>query len=201
MAESTLAKMPLAARIGITVGLLVLGALAYYVVFYSEVSGQIESTVAQRSKLEGDLRAAKKAEAAYQKDYEELARRRERKREFSKILPTEAQAPAFLLAVQSVANSSGVELTAWSPQPEVKKEYYASIPMRIKVSGRFHQIAKFLYGIGQSDRIMNVENISLKNPEVVDQDVYVQAEGLATAFRALSDEELKPKPAARRKRR
>ncbi len=199
MAESALAKMPMPARFAIAAGLLILGALAYYVVFYTDLSGQIEQTVAQRSKLEADLRAAKKAEDAYQKDYIELATRRERRRELSKVLPTEAQTPAFLLSLQNAANAAGIELSGWTPQPEVKEDFYARIPMKIRIQGRFHQIAKFLYRVGQSDRIMNVENISLANPEVVDEDVYIQAEGLATAFRALSDEESKPKTTTRRR--
>ena len=189
MADSVLAKMPMPARVGIGFGLLVLGGLAYYVVFYTEISGSIERTLSERVDLQNQLQAAKKAEMAYQKDLEELARRRERERELNKVLPKTTEYPAFLSSVQNVANVSGVELTAWTPQPEVKEEYYARVPMRLRLSGRFHQIAKFFYGIGQNDRIMNMENISLTNPTVVDRDVYVTVEGLATAFRALDDEE------------
>ncbi len=188
MAESALARMPLPARIGVSLGLLVLGGLAYYVVFYSDVAGQIEAAQTKRGQLKNELKKAKEAEKEYQKDLEELARRRERQRELNKILPPTTEYPAFLSAVQSVANSSGVELVAWSPQPEVKEKYYARVPMNIELTGRFHQIAKFFYGIGQSDRIMNIENITLENPKVVDRDVYVDVTGLATAFRALEGE-------------
>jgi type IV pilus assembly protein PilO len=187
MAESALARLPVPARIGITAGLLILFGLAYYVLFFSDIAGQIETTKAARSQLDQQLSAAKQAEQAYQKDLEELARRRERERELNKILPSNTEYPAFLSAVQSVANATGVELIAWSPQPEVKEEYYARVPMTIELEGRFHQIAKFFYGIGQSDRIMNMENITLSRPRVVDQDVYLSVEGLATAFRALED--------------
>jgi len=185
MAESALAKMPMPARIGISMGLLVLGGLAYYVVFFSEVSGKIEQAQARRAGLQGDLAAAKKAEDAYQKDLEELAKRRERERELNKVLPASTEYPAFLSSVQTVANMSGVELIAWTPQPEVAEQYYARVPMRVQLRGRFHQVAKFFYGIGQNDRIMNMENISLTAPVVEDRDVYVNVEGLATAFRAV----------------
>lgn len=191
MAESALAKMPMPARIGISLGLLVLGGLAYYVVFFSEVSGQIEQAKARRAQLQGDLNAAKKAEEAYQKDLEELAKRRERERELNKVLPATTEYPAFLASVQSVANISGVELIAWSPEVEVPEEYYARVPMKVSLRGRFHQVAKFFYGIGQNDRIMNMENISLTMPEVEDRDVYVKVEGLATAFRAIDASEAK----------
>ncbi|HXS18377.1 MAG TPA: type 4a pilus biogenesis protein PilO [Polyangiaceae bacterium] len=200
MAESVLAKMPMPARIGIGLGLLILGGLAYYVVFYTEISGQIERTLAERGTLESSLKAAHVAEKAYQKDLEELARRRERERELNKVLPQTTEYPAFLSSVQSVANISGVELTAWTPQPEIKEEYYARVPMKVNLTGRFHQIAKFFYGIGQNDRIMNMENISLTDPHLLDRDVYVQVEGLATAFRALTSEEAEPAPTKGRRR-
>lgn len=200
MAESVLAKMPMPARVGISLGLLILGGLAYYVVFYTDISGQIERTLAERGTLEGSLKAAQAAEKVYQKDLEELARRRERERELNKVLPQTTEYPAFLSSVQSVANISGVQLTAWTPQPEVKEEYYARVPMKVNLSGRFHQIAKFFYGIGQNDRIMNMENISLTDPHVVDRDIYVRVEGLATAFRALTSEEAQPAATAGRRR-
>jgi len=187
MADTMLARLPMPARIGITIGLLLLFGLAYYVLFYSDIAGQIETTKAARMQLESELTSAKQAELAYQKDLEELARRRERERELNKILPSNTEYPAFLSAVQAVANSTGVDLIAWSPQPEVKEQYYARVPMTIELAGRFHQIAKFFYGIGQSDRIMNMENIKLSAPRVVDQDVYLSVEGLATAFRALDE--------------
>ena len=198
MADSALARMPVPARVGISVGLLILFGLAYYVLFFSDIAGQIETTKAARFQLDGQLAAAKQAEQAYQKDLEELARRRERERELNKILPSTTEYPAFLSAVQSVANATGVDLIAWSPQPEVKEQYYARVPMTIELSGRFHQIAKFFYGIGQSDRIMNMENITLSSPRVVDQDVYLSVQGLATAFRAV--EEAAPATAGQNRR-
>lgn len=197
-AESALARMPVPVRASITLGLLVLGALAYYVVFYSDIAGQIEQVVARRAQLQKDLKAAEKAEKLYQQDLEDLARRRERERELNKILPTSTEYPAFLSSVQTVANASGVELTAWTPQSELKEKYFAKVPMKIRLTGRFHQVAKFFYGIGQNDRIMNMENISLTTPQVVDNDVYLNVEGLATAFRALTEEESQPQKGNRR---
>ncbi len=189
--ESSLARLPMAAKIGISITILILGGLAYYVVFYSDVSSKIAAAESQQTKLEADLKKAKTAELAYQKDLEELARRRERERELNKVLPEQTEYPAFLSSVQSVANSSGVTLSAWTPQSEVKEEYYARVPMEVSLEGRFHQVAKFFYGVGQNERIMNMENISITDPKVVDDEVFVKVTALATAFRALGAEEAK----------
>lgn len=186
--ESALARVPLGGKIGISLGVLVLAGIAYYIVFFSEISSKIAAAGQRETTLRGELKKAQAAEVAYQKDLEELARRRERERELNKVLPPATEYPAFLSAVQSVASSSGINLTAWAPQPEVKKEYYARVPMKLEISGRFHQIAKFFYGIGQSDRIMNIENISMTTPKAQDGDVFVEVQALATAFRALEAE-------------
>ncbi|NLE87847.1 MAG: type 4a pilus biogenesis protein PilO [Myxococcales bacterium] len=186
--ESALARLPIGARIGVTVGVLVLAGVAYYIVFFSDISSKIAAAQQRESTLNGELQRAQAAEVAYQRDLEELARRRERERELNKVLPPTTEYPAFLSSVQSVANASGITLTAYSPQPEVKKEYYARVPMKLEISGRFHQIAKFFYGIGQSDRIMNIENISMSLAKRQDEDVLVEVQALATAFRTLEDE-------------
>ncbi len=183
--DLSLNRLPLPGRIGVGAGLAALVAVAYYVVFYSEVSGQIEAAQAREGQLRSELSDAKKAEFAYQKDLAELSQRQQRQRELNKVLPNSTEYPAFLSSVQNVANVSGVALTAWSPNPEVNDKFYARIPMKVELTGRYHQIAKFFYGVGQLDRIINIENIALTDPKLVGEDVMLRAEGLATAFRTL----------------
>jgi type IV pilus assembly protein PilO len=48
-------------------------------------------------------------------------------------------------------------------------------------------VAKFFYGVGQLDRIINMENISLTDPKLQGDDVVVKTEALATAFRSVED--------------
>ena len=58
--------------------------------------------------------------------------------------------------------------------------------MKIDLTGKFHQIAKFAYELGKVDRIINVENIELAEPTVVGDEVVLKAKCLATAFHALT---------------
>lgn len=185
--NSTLAKLPLLARIGVGVGVVALVFLAYFIVFYGDIEGQIKAAQGQERGLRNDLAEARKNEFAYQKDLAELTDRQHRQRELNKVLPTETEYPSFLSAVQSVANVSGIGLTAWAPQPEVVEKFYARVPMRVSLVGRYHQVAKFFYGVGQLDRIINMENISLTDPKVQGDDVVVKTEALATAFRSVED--------------
>ncbi len=183
--ESSLAKLPPAARAGIVAGVLVLAAVAYFVVFYGDIASSIKAAQNRERQLRSDLATARKAEFAYQKDLAELADRQQRQRELNKILPQTTEYPAFLSAIQSVANVSGITLSAWTPQDEVPEKFYARVPMKLELSGRYHQVAKFFYGVGQLDRIINMENISITDPKVVGDDVVVKVDVLATAFHAI----------------
>jgi type IV pilus assembly protein PilO len=58
------------------------------------------------------------------------------------------------------------------------------VPMKVNVSGRYHQIAKFFYQVGQLDRIINMENISLQESAKAKAggDIVLNVTALATAF-------------------
>lgn len=183
--QTALSRVPTAGKVGIGFGVLALTAAAYWVVFYGDISSQITSSTSKGKELLRNLSDARKVEVKYQADLKELATREQRQRDLEKVLPQKTEYPAFLSALQSVANVTGVTLSAWTPQGEVREKYYARIPMKLELEGRFHQIAKFFYGVGQADRIINIENITIKDPEVRDDDVYVEVEALATAFRTV----------------
>jgi type IV pilus assembly protein PilO len=190
--ESSLARLPLLAKFGIGAGLLVLVAVAYFVVFYGDIASSIKAAEGQERQLREDLAEARKLEFAYQKDLQELTDRQQRQRELEKILPATTEYPSFLSSLQNVANVTGVSLSAWTPQQESPEKFYARVPMKLELAGRYHQIAKFFYGVGQLDRIINMENISILDPKQEGDEYRVKVEALATAFRTMGDTPVKP---------
>jgi type IV pilus assembly protein PilO len=192
--DSALARLPGPAKIGIAAGLLAVTGVAYFVIFYGDLASSIKAAQGKERQLLAQLAEARKAEFEYQKDKADLTERQQRQRELNKILPTTTEYPAFLSSLQNVANVSGVALIAWTPNPEVTEQFYARVPMKLELKGRYHQIAKFFYGVGQLDRITNVENIVIKDAKPEGEDIVVKVEALATAFRAVVDQ----KPADKR---
>jgi len=189
MATLGLAKLGGLAKVAVGVGVLLICAAAYYFVFYSDMAQSIERAQSREKSLHADLAAARQNEFAFQRDLAELTERQQRQNQLAKVLPNSTEYPAFLSSLQSVSNMSGITLSAWAPQPEVLDKFYARVPMRLDLEGRFHQIAKFFYGVGQLDRIINMENISMTDPREVDKEYVVKVTALATAFRALSGTE------------
>lgn len=198
--KATIVGLPVAAKVGIGLLFVLLPAIGYYMVFHTEVDQEISSAKSQHSKLQADLQTARKAEEAYRLDVEELNRRQRNKAELMKVLPEDAEYHAFLSSVQTVANLVGVELVGWTPREEVPEQFYARVPMQLELRGRFHHLAKFFYNVGQSERIINMENISIKSPVIRDGEVYLSVSVLATAFHAIAEAQGAGGPRTRRDR-
>jgi type IV pilus assembly protein PilO len=187
-AASILNRLAGPAKAGLSVAALVLVGVGYFFLFHGDMEDSVANAQQSGIRLTSELSAARAAEQAYQKDLAELAEREQRQKELNQILPATTEYPQFLSAVQSAANDSGVSLSAWTPREKVPEKYYARVPMKVELTGRFHQIARFFHNVGQLDRIINMENIAITDPRVADDEVMVKAEALATAFHAIDNQ-------------
>jgi type IV pilus assembly protein PilO len=185
-------KYPRLAKVGVGALLTVLVGVAYFVLLYDDISEQIAKQKRDEHTLRADLTRVKQAEFEYHKDLAELTDRQQRQRDLNKILPETTEYPAFLSALQGVANISGVALQAWTPQEEVMQKFFARVPMRLTLRGKFHQVAKFFYGVGQLDRIINVENIALAEPKTQNDELLLKVDCLATAFHTIATPAARP---------
>jgi type IV pilus assembly protein PilO len=183
--QLTLGRLPLAAKIGMGAAAVAGVLFTYWLIFYSEVASKIAGAERQRGKLAGDLTAVQGAEQGYFADRGELALREQRSRELNKVLPPDADEDAFLTTIQDTSNTAGVVLRSYAPLDEVRQAYYAKVPMRLGLTGNYHQIIKFAYELGRVDRIINVENIQLNGPRPAGDDIILTASCLVTAFHAL----------------
>jgi type IV pilus assembly protein PilO len=185
MASFSLNRLPIAGKIGVGAVFCVLLGVAYYVMLHTDVAARIDREKRTTGELEAELSRQRQSQASYFADRDELAMRQQKQRELNKVLPTDTEAATFLSAIQAVSNISGIDLKAWSPMEEVPQTFYAKVPMKLQITGRFHQIAKFVYEVGKQDRIINMENLELGDPKVEGEDVILKATCLATTFHLL----------------
>lgn len=186
---SSIERMGPVGKFGLTFLFVLLIGAVYFIGFFEELLEQITAAHDRESALRAELQRALASKEAYQRDLEEKTRREQLGREQKKVLPDDPETPAFLSALQGSAIIAGVNLTSWSPTEEVPREFYAKVPMKLTLTGKFHQVVKFFHSVGQLDRIINIENIQLKSVQDKEADVEVSVECLATAFRAVRLEE------------
>jgi type IV pilus assembly protein PilO len=194
MASFSLNRLPIVGKIGVGAVFCALIGVAYYVLLHTDVAARIDRERARTAELQTELSRVKASQASYFADRDELAMRQQKQRELNKVLPTDTEAATFLSALQAVSNISGIDLKAWSPMEEIPQTFYAKVPMKLQLTGRFHQIAKFIYEVGKQDRIINMENLELGDPKIEGEDVILKASCLATTFHLLK--KATPAPAA-----
>ena len=83
---------------------------------------------------------------------------------------------------QDQAQKSGLDIMSIVPDAPVSAGFYIKIPIKMKVSGNFHEVATFFDALGRLRRIVNVENITLENPKEVSGKVTVAGGFVATTF-------------------
>ncbi|MFO8071392.1 MAG: type 4a pilus biogenesis protein PilO [Polyangia bacterium] len=180
-----LTKMSLAKKLLVLVLLVVLFGVAFWFTYYQPLREELVSLEKKHDRLERDLTDARRSKKTYDEDRRKRDALKKEAAKQLQILPPETEIASFLNNLNTQADLVGLEILSVQPLTEETAEYYARIPVRLRLSGSFHQLSKFFYLVGNLDRIINVENIQLKSPVVDESGVTIQAEVLATTFRSI----------------
>lgn len=104
-------------------------------------------------------------------------------------LPDEKEIPDLLSTVSSLGRESGLEIVLFRQKPEVLQEFYAEVPVEMLMRGSYRQVGDFVEAVGELNRIVNVGNISMRNPVIREDLVSIDTACTAVTFRFLSEEE------------
>lgn len=148
-------------RILIFIGIfsVLIGPFVYFV--YLPKIQKIDLLRKEQKDLETRLSRAQ-IKASQLKNY--LAQYEQLKTEFTvamKKLPEKKEIPSLLASVSQSGQDAGLEFLLFEPKPEVQKEFYAEIPVSIKVSGGYHNVALFFDKVARLSRIVNMDNINM----------------------------------------
>jgi type IV pilus assembly protein PilO len=189
-AQSFLEKISVGRKILILFLLLVLLGVGYYFVLHRDKAQQLENEKQAFARLVKEEKDWLERKKNYMQDVEELNRKKERQREQIRILPPEQEMSSFLNDLDNLAGLAGLDIKLIEPRSEQGAGFYAKIPVRLILHGRFHQITKFFYSVGKLERIINIENIEFREVKEEGTDVKITSTVTATTFRAL--EKTKP---------
>jgi len=81
-----------------------------------------------------------------------------------RALPQTKEIPSLLAGISESGQASGLEFLLFKPQNEVPKQFYAEIPVSMKVAGRYHNLAAFFDRVSRLPRLVNIDNIQLTVP-------------------------------------
>lgn len=188
----TLADWPLTAKLGLLGILFALVVAAGWWFLWSPALDELEAGKAREAELKSTY-TVKKGQAinldAYKK---QLADIQQSFGALLKQLPNRQEMDALITDVNQAGLGRGLQFELFKPETETRKEFYAELPIRIKVSGNYHDIAAFTSDVAQLSRIVTIHNISLLPAKGGD----LAMEAVAKTYRYLDEEEIsasKPK--------
>jgi len=139
--------------------IVLVGAFVYF--SYMPKLKEIGKLKVKQNELQKKLQTAKKNAA--QLDYYR-ARMREAETKFKiakRALPDKKEIPTLIDGISQAAHDAGLDILVFTPKPEVRKEFYAQVPIAIKVSGDYHDVAVFFDMVAGLPRIVNVTDIAI----------------------------------------
>ena len=151
-------------RIAIWIGFIVLVVGAFIYFSYLPKFKQIENLKVNLEKVEKQLDVAKK-NARQLNDYrKKMQDAEEQFKIVMRALPENEEIPTLLTGISDAGKQAGLDFLLFKPLSEVKKDFYAEIPVSIKVTGDYHGMATFFENVANLNRIVNIRNIDM-NPQ------------------------------------
>jgi type IV pilus assembly protein PilO len=102
-------------------------------------------------------------------------------------LPGETEIPSLIVDISQTGLASGLQEKLFQPQPEIPRDFYAEKPIRIRLSGGYHEIANFVSGVAALPRIVTLHDINI-TPEGEDTYDTLSLEVTAKTYRYLDEE-------------
>ena len=168
---------------------LILCALVGVGWYFYDIEDQYKD-LERKQKTESDLRLdfeTKQAKAANLDAYRaQLAEMKESFGAMLRQLPNKTEVADLLVDVSQTGLAAGLEFELFQPQGEVPKDFYAELPIKIRVLGKYHEFGEFVSGLAALPRIVTIHDAEIKAKSAKESDILV-LEATARTYRYLDE--------------
>lgn len=178
---------PLVPQIAALIAILIVIPVAGYFLDWQGQLGTLDHGRQEEAKLKQDY-VNKKGQAINLDLYKQQLR--EIDTQFGallKQLPNKSQMDALLVDINQAGIGRGLQFELFKPSPhEIQKEFYAELPIDIRVVGAYNDMGAFASDVGQLPRIVTLNNVSIQ----ATKEGNLVMEATARTFRYLDEEEM-----------
>nr|WP_321465829.1 type 4a pilus biogenesis protein PilO [uncultured Desulfobulbus sp.] len=132
--------------------------LFYFFLFRPNME-QVDKLKVEIEKSSTELKRVRKIARDLPKHQEELKKAKEAFELTAVLLPKSQEIPDLLRNISDLGKHSGLDFLSFVPGGEVPKDFYAEIPIDIKIRGPYHNLGLFLDRVSKLERIVTVNNI------------------------------------------
>jgi type IV pilus assembly protein PilO len=163
-------------------------ALTYFFV-WSDQRPELQQRQGEEDKLRGEFKD-KHSKAVNLEVYKQQLKDIERS--FGALLrqlPGKTEVPSLLVDISQTGLAAGLQEKLFQPEAEQRKEFYAEKPIKIRLTGSYHQFGEFVSGIAALPRIVTLDDINIK-PDGKDAYDQLSMELTAKTYRYLDEDEI-----------
>ncbi len=175
-------KMPVRQKVLALFVLFILLGFAYYSIYYQNAMQEEERLQQNLATLQIELAQKQKLMEEKLKFEKEIALLQEQLKVAMAKLPEQKEIPGLLISMSEAEGLGGVEFQLFEPLAPVEKEFYAELPVKISLTGVYHDTAIFFEKVAKLPRIVNVSDLSMERREGAKDTNGSKGPVLATSF-------------------
>jgi type IV pilus assembly protein PilO len=177
---------PMAPRVALWLFVIAACAVGGWFGLWSGQKDQLEQLAAEEIKLKDEYKS--KLQQAINLD--ELRKQREQVSQYvltlEKQLPSKSEMDALLSDINQAGVGRGLDFELFRPGQTNVREYYAELPITVKVSGKYHDLGAFASDIANLPRIVTLNNMSIG----VGKGGHLNLDATAKTYRYLDQDEI-----------
>jgi type IV pilus assembly protein PilO len=191
-----LTKLPRPARMALVPAIVTVVVGAYVYFMFLPGQAQMKQIEAQQQQLQRKLNEVRSTAGNLERFEAKIAELEQKFAVALRQLPNGKELPVLLTDISSLGKNAGLEVKAFRPQPEVRRDFYAEVPIDIEFTGRFHDIASFFDEVSRLPRIVNIGRLDMAIREENSMDTMLSVKGQAQTFRFIENAAARPAGAA-----
>ena len=181
-------RWPLPFRAGvIVIAFMLVTGLGVYWFIVKDKAPQLEREQAEEQTLRTTFENKQRKAANYDAYKAQLAQIEQSFGTMLRQLPGETEIPSLIVDISQTGLAAGLQEKLFEPQSEVPKDFYAEKPIKIRLSGSYHDIANFASGVASLPRIVTLHDINI-TPDNKDNFDSLSIEVTAKTYRYLDEE-------------
>lgn len=182
---NNIANWPMPARVFV-IAVVFAGVLGLgYWLDIKDQRASLQQSEAKEQELRRTFEVKAKKAANLEAYEQQLAEMKESFGAMLRQLPNKTEVAELLVDISQTGLAAGLEFELFKPQAEVPKEFYAELPISIRVKGDYHEFGSFISGVAALPRIVTVHDINVEP----DKDGKLTMDILAKTYRYMDEQE------------
>ena len=174
----------------VMLGLIALGVAAlYWFFFYGPKQTELDVLEQKLTELEADVVKSRAVAANFKTFMKELEELRVRLHKAVQRLPDSTELPGLLTDITSLGKKTGLEFRSFRPKKEVKRGFYAEVPIDIELRGSYHNVGLFFDRVAHLPRIVRISRVSMTVADESKDPPVLRVKGVAQTFRFIEQSE------------